>query len=82
MDQALEWTRSLKVSIASLTLNLEQENIEEARGDLTSIYDDNTAIRSFFAGADHPEIILPFVLDAASFEGEVYPKNIKEYNFL
>ena len=81
MDQALEWTRSLKVSIASLTINLEQENIEEARGDLTSIFDDNTAIRSFYAGADHPEIILPYVLDAASFEGEFHLKKLKRVSF-
>ena len=71
MYEALEWSRSLKISMVSLATYLEEENIEGARGDLTSIFDESTAIRSAYSGADHHEIILPFILDAASFEGEV-----------
>ena len=71
MKEAVAWIRNLKISVSSLTNYLEQENIGGARGDLNNIFIESAAIQTKYIAVDHHEIILPFVLDAATFEGKV-----------
>ena len=71
MKEAVGWTQAMQLSMGYVTQYLDQDKIEAARGELNTIFIESIAIRTKYLAAEQHEIILPFILDAASFEGEL-----------
>ena len=70
MEEAVGWTKTMELSMGYVTQYLDQDNIEAARGEINNIFIESAAIRNKYLAADQHEIILPLILDAASFEGK------------
>ena len=71
MQEAVGWTQAMNLSMGYVIQYLDQENIEGARGELNNIFIEKAGIRNKYLAANQHEIILPLILDAASFEGEL-----------
>ena len=68
---AVAWTQTMQLSMKYVTQYLDEDNIDAARVELGHIFLESAAIRATYLAAEQHEIILPLILDAATFEGEL-----------